>query len=165
MPFKSLYPDIDIPQSNLLTNIFGNSDGSDLSDEPIWLNNKDPSKNLSLKQCLQYIKRLGCGLEQLGFQRQDVVVMCSPNHIFVPVAYLGLIGAGYIFSGVNPVYTASGTFCACRQIKYSYLGYSLLGIPDLQMERMYAAKLANIFCYAKLQKWPTSFPIQQPVLS
>ena len=32
----------------------------------------------------------------------------TPNHIFVPVAYLGIVGAGYAFSGANPVYTLPG---------------------------------------------------------
>lgn len=34
-------------------------------------------------------------------------MVLTPNHIFVPVAYLGITGAGRIFSGANPVYTAT----------------------------------------------------------
>ncbi|KAL7944899.1 acetyl-CoA synthetase-like protein [Trichoderma barbatum] len=103
MPFKSLYEHIDIPQTNILTYLFGN--GSTLSHEPIWINAKDPSKSLSPHQLVQWIRRLGLGLERMGLKRGDVVMMCTPNHIFVPVAYLGLTGSGYIFSGANPVFT------------------------------------------------------------
>ncbi|KAL7906062.1 acetyl-CoA synthetase-like protein [Trichoderma velutinum] len=103
MPFKSLYEHLDIPQTNLLTYLFGN--GSTLSQEPIWFNAKDPSKNLSPHQLVQWIRRLGLGLQRMGLKRGDVVMMCSPNHIFVPVAYLGLTGSGYIFSGANPIFT------------------------------------------------------------
>lgn len=106
MPFKSLYEHLDIPQTNLLTYLFGN--GSTLSHEPIWHNAKDPSKNLSPHQLVQWIRRLGLGLQRMGLKRGDVVMMCSPNHIFVPVAYLGLTGSGYIFSGANPVFTVQG---------------------------------------------------------
>ncbi|KAL7956986.1 acetyl-CoA synthetase-like protein [Trichoderma compactum] len=103
MPSKSVYEHLDIPQTNLLTYLFGN--GSTLSREPIWFNAKDPSKNLSPHQLVQWIRRLGLGLQRMGLKRGDVVMMCSPNHIFVPVAYLGLTGSGYIFSGANPVFT------------------------------------------------------------
>ena len=36
------------------------------------------------------------------------MMIFTPNHIFVPVAYLGVVGAGYAFSGANPVYTVAG---------------------------------------------------------
>jgi hypothetical protein len=32
----------------------------------------------------------------------------TPNHIFVPVAYLGIVSAGAAFSGANPAYTVLG---------------------------------------------------------
>ncbi|TIC90915.1 putative 4-coumarate--CoA ligase 3 [Colletotrichum higginsianum] len=32
-------------------------------------------------------------------------MMCTPNQIFVPVAYLGIVSVGCIFSGANPAYT------------------------------------------------------------
>lgn len=34
-------------------------------------------------------------------------MLCSPNSIFVPAAFLGIVGAGYVFSGANPAYTVS----------------------------------------------------------
>jgi 4-coumarate--CoA ligase len=36
-------------------------------------------------------------------------MILTPNHIFVPVAYLGIVGSKRIFSGANPAYTVSGT--------------------------------------------------------
>lgn len=106
MPFKSVYDHIDIPQSNVLTYIFGN--GSLLSNEPIWIDAKNPQKNLSPHQLLQWVRRLGLGLQRLGLERGDVVMICTPNHIFVPVAYLGIAGSGHIFSGANPMSTVPG---------------------------------------------------------
>lgn len=41
-------------------------------------------------------------------KKGDVVMIYTPNHIFVPVAYLGIVGAGFAFSGANPVYTLPG---------------------------------------------------------
>ena len=31
----------------------------------------------------------------------------TPNHIFVPIAYQGIVGSGRVFSGMNPAYTQS----------------------------------------------------------
>lgn len=106
MPFSSPYPHIDIPQSNILSYLFGGA----VSDEPLWFDSKDPAqRNLSPKQLLQWVKRLGYGLERLGLRKGDVVMICTPNQIFVPVAYLGIVGAGCVFSGANPAYTVPGT--------------------------------------------------------
>ena len=108
MVYKSPHPILDIPQSNILTYLFGNGP---ISDEPLWLDSKDAkAKQLSPKVLLKWVKRLGYGLEKLGLQRGDVVMICTPNQIFVPIAYLGIVGSGYIFSGANPAYTVPGEY-------------------------------------------------------
>ena len=108
MVVKSPYPDIPIPEVDLLTYLF--SDGKKLSDEPIWVNSADSSQFLSLQSVLPWIKRLGLGLQKLGLNPGDVVMLVSPNHIFVPVAYLGVAGFGFIFSGASPMFTVDGKF-------------------------------------------------------
>ncbi|KAK1466335.1 4-coumarate-CoA ligase 2 [Colletotrichum cuscutae] len=103
MVFNSPYPPLDIPKTNLLSYLFPK--GSTPSDEPIWIDCKDDKINLSPKQMLQWVKRLGFGLQNLGLKRGDVVMICTPNQIFVPVAYLGIVSVGCVFSGANPAYT------------------------------------------------------------
>ena len=51
---------------------------------------------------------MAIGLDRLGVKKGDVLMMVSPNHIFVPIAYLGTVGSGRIFSGANPLYTVDG---------------------------------------------------------
>ena len=51
---------------------------------------------------------MAIGLDRLGLKKGDVLMMVSPNHIFVPIAYLGAVGSGRIFSGANPLYTVDG---------------------------------------------------------
>lgn len=106
MPFKSLLPDIDIPKVDLLTYVF--PEGSTPSTEPLWRDTKDPENSLSPAQALQWMKRLGVGLRKAGVKKGEVVMIFTPNHIFVPVAYLGIAGNGYAFSGANPIYTVPG---------------------------------------------------------
>lgn len=106
MPFKSLLPDIDIPKLDLLTYAF--PEGTSPSTDPLWHDLKDPSNSLSPAQLLQWIKRLAVGLKNEGVKKGEVVMIYTPNHIFVPVAYLGISGNGYAFSGANPIYTVPG---------------------------------------------------------
>ena len=106
MPEKSRFQ-IDIPGTDVLTYLF--PPGAKPSDTPIWIDAVEPKKrSLSPKQLLRWIKRLGLGLQRLGVQQEEVVLIYSANHIFVPVAYLGIIGSGYTFSGCNPAYGVAG---------------------------------------------------------
>ena len=112
MVIQSPYSNIDIPQTNLLTYLFGSEEN--LSDTPVWINTADTSISLSPRSVVQWVKRLGVGLDKLGVKSGEVVLHISPNHIYTPVVYLGTVGAGRIFSGTNPIYTADGRSCQLR---------------------------------------------------
>ncbi|CRK49006.1 hypothetical protein BN1723_008326 [Verticillium longisporum] len=103
MVFTSPFPSLDIPKTNLLTYLFPEDQLP--QEDPLWLDCKDDRINLSPKELVEWVKRLSFGLERIGVKRGDVVLICTPNQIFVPVAYLGIVGAGCIFSGANPAYT------------------------------------------------------------
>jgi 4-coumarate--CoA ligase len=105
MPSQSPFQ-IDIPQTDLLSYVFPPSEPA--SDKPLWIDADDTRHSISPRQLIQWVKRLGSGLQDLGLQRQDVVMMYSNNHIFVPVAYLGVAGSGCIYSGCNPAYGVDG---------------------------------------------------------
>ncbi|PSN75322.1 4-coumarate-CoA ligase [Corynespora cassiicola Philippines] len=106
MPTHSPFQ-IEIPETDLLTYLFPPSEP--VSDIPIWIDADDTSNSLSPRQALEWIKRLGFGLQDLGLKKQDVVLVYTHNHIFVPVAYLGIAGSGFIFSGCNPAYGVDET--------------------------------------------------------
>lgn len=106
MPISSNYPPLDVPKVDILTYLF--PAGKSPSTAPLWIDSKDPDISLSPAQALQWIKRLIFGLERLGVKKGGVVLIFTPNHVFVPVAYLGIAGGGYVFSGANPVYNVTG---------------------------------------------------------
>jgi 4-coumarate--CoA ligase len=106
MPLQSPYPPLDIPEVNILSYIF--SPGEEVPDTPLWIDAADDSISLSLPQAKQWCKRIAIGLDRLGVKPGSVVLVYSPNHIFVPVAYLGIVGCGRIFSGSNPAYILPG---------------------------------------------------------
>jgi acyl-coenzyme A synthetase/AMP-(fatty) acid ligase len=51
---------------------------------------------------------VGYGLQSLGVRAGDSLLVFTPNHIFVPVAYLGTVSLGCAFSGASPAFTVSG---------------------------------------------------------
>lgn len=106
MPLKSTFPRIDIPKCNILSYLFPQNE--EPSDSPIWIDSTDPEESLTPRQALRWIRRLAVGLDRLGVERGKPVLIFTPNHIFVPIAYLGIVGSGRVFSGANPAYTASG---------------------------------------------------------
>ena len=105
MVYKSPYGTLEIPETNILSYLFPR--GSRPSEKPIWIDAKDASNSLSPRQALVWIRRLGNFLETLQIAKGEAVMMFTPNHIFVPVAYLGIVGAGRVFSGANPIYTVA----------------------------------------------------------
>ena len=82
-------------------------DGERVSNDPVWHDAVNPQLNLSPRQMLQWVKRLCLGIDRLGIDRGDVCMIYSPNHLFIPVAYLGIVGSGRCFSAANPIYTVS----------------------------------------------------------
>lgn len=105
MPQKSPFQ-IDIPLTDVLSYIF--PEDTQPYDQPIWIDAEEPDRSLSPKQLLHWVKRLGVGLDKLGIAQDEAVLMYSANHIFVPIAYLGVAGSGRIFSGCNPAYGIDG---------------------------------------------------------
>jgi len=103
MPWKSPFPALDIPKTNVLSYLFPT--GSDDNDDPIWINSERNEISLSSSQLLSLVKRVAAGLSDLGIKPGDVVSVFTPNHIYVPVIYLAVVGYGAIFTGFNPAYT------------------------------------------------------------
>lgn len=64
----------------------------------------------------------------------------TPNHIFVPVAYLGIVGSGRVFSGMNPIYTVNEIV---HQIKNTG-ARTILAHPSLLRNALTAASQAGI---------------------
>ncbi len=107
MPYNSPFT-IDIPTTDLLTYLFPQH--KDDSEKLLWISAIDPSISLNHKQALQWTRRLAFGLGRLRLKAGDVVLMMSPNHVYVPVVYLGTIGYGAVFSGLSPVSSVNGNY-------------------------------------------------------
>lgn len=111
-----------------------------MSDDPVWLDAANPSLCLSPQQLLLWVKRLGLGLDRLGIKDGEIVMVYTPNHIFVPVAYLGIVGSSRAFSAVNPVYTVSEV---THQLKNTG-AVCLLVHPSMVKNAVEAAKASGL---------------------
>ncbi|KAF1992845.1 amp dependent CoA ligase [Amniculicola lignicola CBS 123094] len=74
-------------------------------DSPILIDASDPDKTLSFNQLRSQVQRLIAGLQAVGVRPGDCVCVNAFNSISYSVLYLGVIGAGAVFSGVNPSYS------------------------------------------------------------
>jgi hypothetical protein len=121
MPKKSPLASIDIPSCNLLSFLFPPGSPSRTSTKPIWIDAANPAINVSSSEALLWVKRLALGLDNLRDRNTgelvskpgDVVLVFTPNHVFVPVAFLGIVGSTRTFSGVNPAYSVGGKSPPC----------------------------------------------------
>ncbi|ORY06908.1 hypothetical protein BCR34DRAFT_543052 [Clohesyomyces aquaticus] len=138
MPFSSPFPSLNIPKLNLLEYLFPINQTP--SDTPIWIDAKDPGHHLTPRTLLQWSKRLALGLNRLGSKPGEVVMIYTPNHIFVPVAYLGIVGSKRIFSGANPAYTLSEM---AHQISNTQAQF-ILAHPSLVKTAVAAARKAGL---------------------
>lgn len=162
MPFKSPHS-IELPQTDLITYLF--PPNADDLDNPIWLDAANPSSFVSKRQALSYIKRLAAGLKRIGVQKGDIVLMLSPNHIFVPICYLGVIASGAIFSGANTSCVAAGKL-TCIPLCYFKSWYKSRaqtsnwehGREGLVVPPDFIRACTRSFCASRISK-KTDFPL------
>lgn len=95
---------------------------------------------MSAAELLLWVKRLGKGLDRLGIPYGEIVLIYTPNHIFVPVAYLGIVGNTRAFSAINPISTVGEVV---HQLKDSQ-AKALLVHPNMVKNAILAAKEAGL---------------------
>lgn len=138
MPYTSPWAPIDIPKCNILSYLFPRSKAP--SNNPLWIDATNPSKSLSPDQMLSWIKRFAMGLDKIGVAQKEAVMVFSPNHLLVPMAYLAVAGSKRYFTGANPIYTANEVAYQMKAIDAAVV----LVHPSLLEAGMVAAKQANI---------------------
>jgi 4-coumarate--CoA ligase len=154
MPYKSPYKDLEIPQCNILSYLF--PEGEQPSDKPVWIDAANPEHNISPKQMLLWVKRFAAGLDNLGVPKNKAVMVYTPNHLYVSMAYLGAAGSCRMFTGANPTYTANEVTHQLNTIEAALFFVH----PDLLENGIKAAKqaglpLSKVYQFSETQQ-PTS---------
>lgn len=91
-----------LPQEDLLTWAFEHRTYD--PDKPIYHDLDDPSRTISWRQGRSIVRKLIAGFRAAGLEPGDCVSITSFNDIMYSMLFLGLVGAGGIFSGTNPAY-------------------------------------------------------------
>ncbi|KAL1611795.1 hypothetical protein SLS60_000015 [Paraconiothyrium brasiliense] len=95
-----------------------------------------PSTTISANQAKSLVRQLIAGFRKAGLKPGDAVLIHSFNSIFYPIIVLGIIGAGCIYTGTNPSYTAAELEHAIRASSAKLL----LSEPELLPSLRAAAK-------------------------
>lgn len=102
MPITSRWS-IEIPKISLASLLLTSPDHP-LSDDAIFLDAGSPAtKYLTQDSYRLWSQRFATGLRRSGLKDGDRVLLFSANTIFFPVIFMGVIMAGGIFTGSNPL--------------------------------------------------------------
>lgn len=138
MVYKSKFEDIVIPQCNILSYLF--PAGESPSTKPLLIDAKTPSKRLSSADLLLWVQRFAQGLDRLRVPIDTAVMVFTPNHLYVPVAYLAAAGSRRYYTGANPAYTADELSFQISMVKPAVV----LIHPSLLETGYAASKKANL---------------------
>lgn len=139
MPLKSRW-NIEIPKITLPSLLF-TSPTHVLPEVDVFFDAECPQKKLSLNDFRLWSQRFAAGLRRSGLQDGDRVLLFSPNNIFFPVVFMGVIMAGGIFTGANPSYVAREL---AHQIRISEPRFLLCAPSSLEIG-LEAASQASLF--------------------
>ncbi len=83
---------------------------------PQYFDADNPARNFSLSQAEGLVRRVGRGLQNLGLQPNDKVLLYAGNSLYFPVLFWAVLAAGCVFTGCTP-------------------GASVTGNPEMRLER------------------------------
>lgn len=128
MPIQSRW-NIEIPNTSLPSLLFTNPTHI-LSDFAIFIDAENPQRNLTPTAFRLWSQRFAVGLRRAGLQDGDRVLLFSPNNIFYPVVFMGVIMAGGIFTGANPAYVVRELV---HQLRMSQPRFMLCAFSSLEV--------------------------------
>jgi 4-coumarate--CoA ligase len=105
MPIHSRW-EVPIDNCSLQQYLFG-PPNTPLADKVAFYDADRPETHyLTLEAFRLWSQRLAAGLQKAGLKPGDRVLLFSGNNLFFPVAFLGIVMAGGIFTGANPGFVA-----------------------------------------------------------
>lgn len=98
---------VDIPVTDVASFVF-NSGTPTSRQAPQYFDAASPSKCFSLSEAEGFVKQVAKGLETLGLQPDDKVLLYSHNRLFFPVLLWGVLAAHCVFTAASPTASVSG---------------------------------------------------------
>ena len=104
MIFKSQQPDIDLPETDLTSVVFGRVD--ELGEKPALIEGTT-GRTLTYNQLREQTNKFSAGLNERGFKKGDVMAIFIPNMPEYAVIFLGVAAVGGINTTVNSLYSTA----------------------------------------------------------
>ena len=102
MPFRSPYPDVNIPDQPLTDVVLGKA--AERADD-VALVDGSTGRTLTFGGLLEQVRSVAAGLAELGIRKGDVVALCSPNSPEFAVVFHAVARLGAIVTTANPANT------------------------------------------------------------
>ena len=103
MAYRSPYPDIQVPNSNLTEQVFSHAA---TKPDAIAMADGLTGRTITYGSLLEQIRQTAAGLAARGIAKGDVVSLWSPNVPEWPVVFFAVVRLGAIVHTSNPVSTA-----------------------------------------------------------
>ncbi|KAJ5238384.1 AMP-dependent synthetase/ligase [Penicillium chermesinum] len=129
---------VELPTKDLLSYIFDAPPYD--QDKPVFSDVNNPTRTISCNQARKTIRQLIAGLRAAGFRPGECALIHSFNDINYTLLVLAIIGAGGIFTGANPAYTANEI---AHHLKASESTYAIVE-PELLKQFHAGAKQAGL---------------------
>lgn len=134
MPYESRWS-IPVPDCSLPTFLFksaSHQEPAELANKPAYIDAASPEDCYFTRASLKlWAQRFGLGFTKLpGFKAGDRVQIFSPNSMGIPVAFMGILMAGGVFTAANPAFTARelATQLANSEASYMFTAESSLDV-------------------------------------
>ena len=98
---------VQIPVTDAASFVFSTGTASS-RDAPQYFDAASPSKCFSLSQAEVFVKQFARGLEVLGLQPNDKILLYSHNRLFFPVLLWGVLAARCVFTAASPSASVKG---------------------------------------------------------
>ncbi len=147
MIFRSVYPDVAIPEIALTDYVFEGA--SKRGDKPALIDGPS-GRTITYAQLPGLISRAAAGLARRGFRKGDRFAIFSPNLPEYVIAFHAIAMLGGAATTVNPLYTASEL---AKQLNDSGARFLLTVPPFLAIAREAAAqsKVEEIFVFGEAE--------------
>ncbi len=99
--------EIEIPISDLNSYIFSSGDEKSRQ-SPQYFDAETPSRCYSLAEAETLVKRIAKGLQHLGGEPGDKILLLSGNSLHFPVLFWGVVAAECVFTGCTPSASVQG---------------------------------------------------------
>eukprot|EP01018_Ginkgo_biloba_P033589 Gb_14620 [translate_table: standard] len=103
--FRSLRPPLVLPEdeyASIVSFLFRNSSSYE---HKLALADADSLERLNFREFKEKVNQVGSGLNQVGINKGDVVLVYAPNSIYFIICFYGIVSLGAVATTVNPLYT------------------------------------------------------------